>query len=286
MTKETCFESRRLHRAALVVAALTALRMSAQDAPGAAGEPPTLLPAVTVVGQLLKDYPMFPKKDVTAPGFSDSSPPLDLFYPGQAYNEGVTEGNATVGVMLDEKGHATDFLLLRYTRKYFGDALLAQAHQQDYAPRRIKGVAVPGRFNFGYRFVPTFVLPMNSFNAIQQRTEQIEGGPRVVYEPHLERELDGGALESTTGAVALLPDGYAAPKGKAVKAFVSFYVDETGRVRLPNVESAASPALVPNALKAVAHWHFKPPTVKGQPVLVFTLWTVTFVPAGSVPPSP
>jgi hypothetical protein len=32
--------------------------------------------------------------------------------------------------------------------------------------------------------------------------------------------------------------------------------------------------------------HFQPPTVTGQPVLVFTLWTVTFVPAGSVPPSP
>jgi hypothetical protein len=275
---------RRLRRAALVAAAFAGHRVFAQDAPAAAGEPPTLLPKMTVVGQLLKDYPMFPKKDVKPPGFSDSSPPLDLFYPGQAYNEGVTEGDATVGVMLDEKGRPTDFLLLRYTRKYFGDALLAQARQQDYAPRRVQGVAVPGRFNFGYRFVPTFVLPMNSFNAIQQRTEAIEGGPRVQYEPHLERELDGGALESTAGAVALLPDGYAAPKGKAVKAFVSFYVDETGRVRLPNVESAAAPVLVPNALKAVAHWHFKPPTVQGRPVLVFTLWTVTFVPAGSGPP--
>lgn len=286
MTKATLFPPRRLRRAAVVVAALVGLRGPAQEGPAAAVEPPTLLPQVTVVGQLLKDYPMFPQRDVQAPGFSDSSPPLDLFYPGEAYNEGVTEGDATVGVMLDEKGRPTDFLVLRYTRKYFGDALLAQARQQDYAPRRVKGVAVPGRFNFGYRFVPTFVLPMNSFNAIQQRTEQIEGGPRVAYEPHLERELDGGALESTAGAVALLPDGYAAPKGKAVKAFVSFYVDETGRVRLPNVESAASPVLVPNALKAVAHWHFKPPTVKRQPVLVFTLWTVTFVPAGSLPPSP
>jgi hypothetical protein len=291
MTPETTFSlsaprGPRWVRSLAAAALLLGAPLLAEDAPSPAGGPVTMLPKMTVVGQMLKDYPLFPKKDVKAPGFADSSPPLDLFYPGKAYNEGVTEGDATVGVMLDEKGRPTDFLLLRYTKQYFGEALLEQARQQDYAPRRVKGVAVPGRFNFSYRFVPTIILELNSFNAIEERTQEIEGGPRMIYEPHLERELDGGGLASTAGAVALLPAGYEAPKGKVVKAFVSFYVDETGRVRLPNVESAASPLLIPNALKAVAHWHFQPPTVKGKPVLVFTLWTVTFVAAAAVSPAP
>ena len=260
---------------------------SAQPTPTRAAESKDdviTLPKVTVAGELLKEYPMFPKADVKAPSFAERSAPIDLFYPGSAYADGVNEGTATVGVMLDASGKPKDFLLIRYTRRYFGDALMRAAHDQDYAPRYVRGMAVPGRFNFGYRFVPTIVLQMNSFNAIEERDAEIQGGPSFIYEPHLERDIDGGALESTASTVAFIPDGYVPPKGKPVRAFVSFYVDETGRVRLPNVESADSPLLIPNAIKAVEHWAFRPPTLKGKPVLVFTLWAVAYIPF--VPPTP
>jgi hypothetical protein len=237
-----------------------------------------ILPKMTVVEQMLRDSPPFPKADVVPPNFSDRSPPVDMLYPGKAYNEGVSEGNATVGVMLDSGGNPTDFLLIRYTKLYFGEALMREAHRQTFLPRHVRGVAVPGRFNFGTRFTPTAVVQMNSFNAIEERDIQIEGGPRAIYEPHLEREIDGGGLELTESTVALIPDGFDVPKGKAVKAFVSFYVDEQGGVRLPNVEGAASTLLIPNAIKAVQHWRFRPPTVKGKPVLVFALWSVAFRP--------
>jgi hypothetical protein len=262
---------------------LLPLALKAQDAASAAASaaasgPVTVLPKMTVAEQLIKAIPLFPKADVAQADFSDKSAPIDLFYPGEAYNEGVTEGNATVGVMLDEKGNATDYLLIRYTKKYFGDALMREAHLQLFNPRRVKGVAVPGRFIFGHRFIPTIVIEMNSFNAIEQRDIEIEGGPRAIYEPHLERDIDNGGLERTQATVAFIPDGYEAPPGKPVKAFVSFYVDEKGHVRLPNVEGAASPLLIPNAIKAIEHWEFKPPTLKGKPVLVFAIWTVSFEP--------
>lgn len=262
---------------------LPTFAVQAQDAgaaavSAAASEPVTVLPKMTVAEQMLKAIPLFPKADVAKAEFSDKSAPIDLFYPGEAYNDGVTEGDATVGVMLDERGKATDYLLIRYTKKYFGDALMREAHLQLFNPRRIKGVAVPGRFNFGHRFVPTIVIQMTSFNAIEERATEIEGGPRAVYEPHLEREIDHGGLERTEATVAFIPDGFEAPPGKPVKAFVSFYVDEKGRVRLPNVEGASSPILIPNAVKAIEHWEFKPPTLKGKPVLVFAIWTVSFEP--------
>jgi len=236
------------------------------------------LPKMTVVGGSLKDYPFFPKADVTPPDFSEKSAPIDLFYPGEAYTEGVGEGSATVGVMLDASGNPTDFLLTRYTQRYFGDALMREAHRQQFTPRRVKGAAVPGRFNFGYHFAPTLVLRMSNFSAMEERVAEIEGGPPFTYGPHLEREIDGGGLEFTKATVAMIPDGYDAPKGRSVKAVVSFYVDEAGHARLPSVESAASPLLIPNAIKAVQHWEFKPPTLKGKAVLVFTLWTLGFVP--------
>jgi hypothetical protein len=278
---------------AFAIFALLACTAQAQDAASlsaaaAVTGPVTVLPKMTVAEEMVKAIPLFPKVDVAKADFSDKSAPIDLFYPGEAYSEGVTQGDATVGVMLDEKGNATDYLLIRYTKKYFGDALMREAHLQLFNPRRVKGVAVPGRFNFGHRFVPTIVIEMTSFNAIEERDSEIEGGPRAIYEPHLERELDNGGLERTAATVAFIPDGYAPPPGKPIKAFVSFYVDEKGHVRLPNVEGASSPLLVPNAIKAIEHWEFKPPTVKGKPVLVFAIWTVSFEPftPSSAPAAP
>lgn len=235
-----------------------------------------VLPQMTVPGESLKDFQLFSRSELTPPQFSEKSAPMDLFYPGQAYADGIGEGNAVVGVMLDADGRATDYLVLMYTQKYFGDALLREAHDQQYAPRRVKGVAVPGRFSFSYKFTPQYVLFMNAFKAIQERDTEIEGGPRYLYAPHVEADIDGGGLVPTKSAVAFIPDGFEAPKGKTVKVFVSFYVDEQGHVRLPSVDSAASPLLIPNAIKAVEHWEFKPPTLRGKPVLVFATWSVRF----------
>jgi outer membrane biosynthesis protein TonB len=281
-----------LFAGALLLHASGFAQASAAESGSAAGGAIVILPKMTVVEQLLRDYPPFPKAEVVSPNFSDKSAPIDMLYPGQAYNEGVSEGNATVGVMLDAYGHPTDFLLIRYTKKYFGDALMREARRQEFKPRVVKGVAVPGRFNFGTRFTPTAVMQMTSFNAIEERNIEIEGGPRAIYEPHLESEIDGGGLVFTHSTVALIPDGFDAPKGKTVKAFVSFYVDELGHVRLPNVEGAVSTLLIPNAVKAVQHWEFEPPKLKGKPVLVFALWSVSFTPfnasiiQGSAAPKP
>lgn len=246
-----------------------------------------LLPRMTVVGQSLNEFPLFPKADVTPPDFSGTAGPSDLFYPSRANYEGIFEGKATVGVMLDDKGNPTDYLVIRYTEKYFGESLLREAHEQQFAPRKVKGVAVPGRFEFGYRFVPNFTIAMNSFNAIEQRALEIEGGPRFVYEPHPEGGIDGGKLEFKTATVPFIPDGVEVPKGKTLQALVTFFVDETGHVRLPSVESAESPLLIPNAIKAVSHWVFKPPTLAGKPVLVFTGRSVAFVEfIPAAPPAP
>jgi hypothetical protein len=248
-----------------------------EENPTEGKETPIVLPKITVIGESMKNFPFIPKTDLTLPGFKYITP--SLFLPGRAYFEGVYTGEATVGVMLDVKGNPVDFLLIRYTRPYFGDALLRAAHNQDYTPRMVKGVPVPGRFNFGYQFTPGFVVQASFFDAMNQRYEAISGGPRFIFGPTKEREIDGGILEFTETAVPFIPNGYEAPKGgKAVKVLVTFYVDEKGHVRLPNVESADSPLLIPNAIKAALHWAFTPPTVKGKPVLVFAARAVTLVP--------
>jgi hypothetical protein len=242
----------------------------------------TVLPQVTVQADPLKDYHLFPPSVVTRPDFAPNAAPIDLFFPGKAYKDGITQGYATVGVELDEKGRPVDFLLIRYTQPYFGDSLMREAQRQTYSARQVMGMAVPGRFDFSNRFVPTMAVELNAIGAADERRDEVRGGPPYLYQPHLAKEVDGGELVITNTTYPIIPDNYAWPDGKPLHVLVSLYVDETGRVRLPNVESAPSPILIAHALEAVSHWSFKPPLIKGKPVLVFALWQVVFVPKSAV----
>jgi hypothetical protein len=86
-------------------------------------------------------------------------------------------------------------------------------------------------------------------------------------------------LEFLRQSVPVYPDGFTPTKGKPDSVMVSFFIDEEGRVRIPNVDSASSPLLIPNAIKAVHYWQFKPPVRKGKPVLVFAAYALSFIPA-------
>jgi hypothetical protein len=259
-------------------------------APAAEAPPPvegeTLqLPDMKVGGGgRLEDFVFPAKKEVVPPDFPANDPFINVQFPGHALFEGVATGRATVGVMLDQAGRPLDFLLIRYTRDYFGQALLAEAKHRGYTPKRLHGTAVPGPFTFSYHFEPPDGLTsISSFEAAERRAEEVGGGARYIYEPHREEELDGGRLEPTRVRIPVLPAGSIPPDKRPVKALVSFYVDEQGRVRLPNVESALAPELVAPALGALQQWAFKAPQMKTKPVLVRAMRAVTFREAPAAP---
>ncbi len=269
-------------RCPLLFAAIVGLAISsparAETKPAAAAqEEPYKMPDLQVVAGSLKDVRL-PTKDELAPAdFLGDNTFMHVAFPGRAVYEGVPEGNATVGVMLDREGKPVDFLLLRYTESFFGDALLEQARKQQYAPRRLLGVAVPGTFNFTYYFRPLGnVSTFSGFDAGKERNRKVGGNQKYSYEPHREADLDHGQLEPTRVAIPILPPALVEREGPAPKVLVSFYVDEQGRVRLPNVESVAAAELVTGALAAVQQWAFKPPVIKGTGVLVYAMRVLTF----------
>jgi hypothetical protein len=62
-----------------------------------------------------------------------------------------------------------------------------------------------------------------------------------------------------------------------VAVYVSFFVDAQGHARVPQVESAASPALVAPAVNAVYKWTFQPPVAHHHPAIVLTARPVRFL---------
>jgi len=130
-----------------VLLAMAAGSIRADDASKISPPAPIVLPPMKVEASA-DSLPTFAKADVVAADFSHDAGPVFAQYPGQAFSDGVFKGTATVGVMLDAKGQAVDFLLIRCTKMYFGEALLREAQRQRFAPRYIRGVAVPGTLSF------------------------------------------------------------------------------------------------------------------------------------------
>ena len=202
---------------AFLLAACAARAQSAAAARDAAQADPVVMPKMTVNAYIQRYFPPFPKADVMRPSFSEKEPSLSymLSFPGKAYAQGVSTGRATVGVELGADGKPEDFLLIRYSQPYFGDALMHRAREMSYKPLRIKGSAVPGRFDIGYQFTPDLPVVTNAmFDAINERFDvDIDGGARFVYAPRDEMELDEGRLYASRSAVPLVPDGYR-PRGR------------------------------------------------------------------------
>lgn len=277
VTKLKRVRSRRI--LSLLGAGLLGVCLHGAEPKKAATDDETLqLPNMEVPGGLsLKDFEFPKENELKAPDFSANDPFLKVQFPGEAVHEGVATGRATVGVFLDAAGQPKDFLLIRCTRTYFGSALLEEAKRRTYVAKQVKGAAIPAAFTFSYAFEPPPGMnAISNFEAASRRTEDIQGGASNVYYPRNEADIDGGQLVPTRVAIPVLPKALIPPDGKPVRALVSFYVDEQGRVRLPNVESSLSPQFATAAIASLQQWAFKPPVVKGQPVLVRTMRALTF----------
>ncbi len=219
-------------------------------------------------------FPPFASGEYAAAGLAPHEPDVTVEYPGTAAMNGIPSGTATVTVLVDAAGKPQDFLVVGYSHPAFGTALREQLRTCHFQPARFRGTAVPGRYDYTYYFeTSAAVLYASGAAAVGAHPTD----PVVIYKSVPETKIDG-SLEFLTVAFPPLPEGFKAPDDKPVKVYVTFFIDETGHVRIPKVESASSPLLIPGAIAAIQQWTFKPPLVKGKPALVYTGRPVKFMP--------
>ncbi len=220
-------------------------------------------------------YTPFSNKEFSPAGLGPHEPDLKAEFPGSAATHGISRGSATVSVFINADNRATDFLVVNYTNAAFGTALLETVKTCQFHAAKLKGTAVAGRCDFTYRFETSRAI-LYASDASNLKGDKISE-PALIYNAVSESKLDK-ALVFSNAVLPLMPEDFKPRDAKPVKVFVTFFIDEEGRVRIPNVESAVSPLLIPDALRAVLQWSFAPPQVKGKPVLVFTGRLVRFVP--------
>jgi TonB family protein len=203
-------------------------------------------------------------------------------FPAELVTIGIKSGAATVAVAIDETGHLTDYLVTGYTHPAFATHAVAALKQWKYEAAQIRGRPRNSKADLTFDFQVKGVVVV-SFSA-ETRAEIFRA--KIVpnsegYHACTLAQLDRIPTPTKIVNPAYGPADARSSRGGVVS--VEFYIDETGRVRMPSVSletNENNEALAAIAISSVGQWQFEPPLVRGRPVLVLAHQDFSFKPAG------
>jgi len=186
----------------------------------------------------------------------------ELEFPLQLLHRGYTTGEVRLLVKISADAHLLDALVTNYTHKAFADVALAALNRSTFRPLRIDGKPVIT--------VTELIVQFQSDGPIAVEHHTGEGSAAwpdtYAYEPCDPARLDR-PLQPLAVRAPLYPKNLC-EQGVAGTVVVEFFIDETGRVRMPTVCEAQNDLLAGLTLLAVEQWRFSPPSSRNQPVLV------------------
>ncbi|MBP7483161.1 MAG: TonB family protein [Lacunisphaera sp.] len=199
---------------------------------------------------------------------------VEPVFPDMVRYEGVVEGAVALAVSQGAAGEPQDILVLSATHRRLGEAAVAAVRQWRFAPTEAAGVSAARMVRLSFRLQGVVILPYGKNHQSELTAEQASAQRRSeVKVPQLQ------ALARQPKALAQPMPAYPAalvPRGSEGTASVRFYVDETGRVRLPEVLAASAPEFGAAALAAVAQWRYEPPQHGGRTVVAADNWAFKF----------
>lgn len=212
--------------------------------------------------------------DLTPPKIIQTVEPR---FPATLAQTTIPSGEVGVLLSLDAEGHLTDVLVTDYTHEDFAKEAVAVLRQWRFEPARLDGRAIGTRLALKFNFTTTTrvvsLTPEDTMGMLLRQTGMTSGRNLVCPAGELDRPVTvlhaatplhpGAALHTATG-----------------RTLMDFYVDETGRARLPVILHTTHPAFADAATRALADWQFAVPTRHGQPVIVRMQQEFLF-PAGS-----
>jgi TonB family protein len=188
-------------------------------------------------------------------------------FPHEAMVVGFASGEAHVVIAVDAAGTLTDWLVTGYTHRAFADEAVRAVKKWKYEPARLHGEPMPviAKIDFVFEKEGLTVVTQSLQENLDSRYHEMEK-ERYAYRVHTLSELDH--LPTPVHVVEPVYPAEWAAKGMVGVVSVEFYIDETGKVRMPGVANTAFPPLANLAIDAVQQWQFEPVTCGGQPVLV------------------
>lgn len=186
----------------------------------------------------------------------------ELEFPLHLLHRGYTTGEVRLLVKVSPEARLLDALVTNYTHKAFADAALAALNRSTFHPLLIDGKPAIT--------VTELIVQFQSdgpFAVIHYPGEGSSPWPgNYAYEPCEARRLDR-PLQPLAAKAPDYPRNLCA-QGVTGSVVVEFFIDETGRVRMPMVYEAQNDILAGLSVLAVEQWRFSPPSSRNQPVLV------------------
>jgi TonB family protein len=199
---------------------------------------------------------------------------VEPIFPSMARLEGLCEGHVALAIGRTDAGVPTDILVLEATDARFAAAAVEAAREWRFKPGNDHADLGVRTVRIGFRLSGVVILPFGK-RRIEELTETISDTKlrepvRVPRVQSLARAPKPLAQRMPAYPVEL--------KSKAIEghAAVRFYVDEEGRVRLPEVIEATAPEFADAALAAVAHWRYEPPQLGGRNIVASDNWAFQF----------
>jgi len=195
-------------------------------------------------------------------------------FPDMARMEGVPEGHVALAISQTPDGAPADILVLQATDPRFGVAAAEAAREWRFEPTNDPARLAPRTVRIGFRLSGVVVYPFGKRNLDNLR-------PALT-----EKEMNEPVRVPRVQSLSQVPKPLAEPmpaypkvlhaKPVEGRAAVRFYVDEEGRVRLPEVIEATTPEFADAALAAVAQWRYEPPQHRGRNIVASDNWAFQF----------
>jgi TonB family protein len=197
-----------------------------------------------------------------------------LNYPIAWLHKGITGGEVRVLLKIGPDARLIDSLVTSYTRKELADFTRDALTQAKFQPMLVDERPVTTIIQLVMRFETRgmVVIERHAADGVDRLPGQYD------YEPCDPSRLDRPLQPITVVSPAYAPElGRQGAKGSVV---LEYYIDESGRVRMPIVNATENETLAGLSLAAIEQWQFNPPLSGNKPVLVRVKQTFEFVPEG------
>ena len=186
---------------------------------------------------------------------------------------GINKGVVTVAIGRDGEGRVTDVLVLSSTEAQLSQSVTTAVRQWKFAlpanPAPGREIVPIVRFFFTAKGISIVSALTGSLAAKDQGME--ENSP-VILPSFADLDTPPKPIAHPMPRFA----GALADRANGGTVTVRFFVDETGKARVPIVVDCSAPELGLAVLSAVEQWTFEPPRAAGQPTIVLETETVTF----------
>jgi TonB family protein len=223
-----------------------------------------------------------PVQAIEPPAASQDDAPLKIIekynpaFPPRLLQEGIVRGEAQIIFLVDSTGKLGDYLVTAYTHKDFADVALAAIKTWKFAPSQIKGKPIGTVVDMRFIFEMNGVVTIDRKPGVILASEQWETEGRFAFQPCPAKQLDR-PLQMVHVVKPVYPKELG-DQGVVGKVLVEFYIDETGKTRMPTASRTSNETLAMIAIAAVDQWQFEPPTRQGKPVIVCANQEFSFVP--------